>query len=425
MGFPCSSPGKESTSNVGDVGTIPALVRPTGEGKGYALQYSGLENSLDCIVHGVAKSRTQLSNFHFQPHDLVAQKKPQGKEDGSTLLAWFLAAGGHHFHHFILQSQISHASCNLFNQCVVSFISPIFQLYLSSNMSDLTLTIWTTSFLLVWKDEVSERGEWKSWLKAQHSENEDHGIWTNLDSIFKSRDISLPTKVRLVKATVFPVVIYGCESWTVKKAECWRIDAFELWCWRRLLRVPWTARRSNRSILKEINSEYSLEGLMLRLKLQYFGHLMWSTDAGNGWRREEKGSTEDEVIGCITDSTDMSMSKLRELVMDRKAWRAAVHGVTKSHMWLSDWSELNWTELSCLHQQYFWVRTTHRSILQIREILLHLVNYKCLLFCVSNKPPSDANAASAKPMLCVARVENEVWKISRAPLNEEASSSCM
>ena len=248
-------------------------------------------------------------------------------------------------------------------------------------------------------------------------------VMTNLDSILKSRDITLPTKIRLVQAMVFPVVMYGCESWTIKKAECWRTDAFEL-CWRRLLRVPWTARRSNRSILKEISSEYSLEGLMLRLKLQYLGHLMWSTDAGNGWRREEKGSTEDEVIGCITDSTDMSMSKLRELVMDRKAWRAAVRGVTKSHTWLSDWSELNWTELSCLHQQCFWVRTTHRSILQIREILLHLVNYKCLLFCVSKKPPSDANAASAKPMLCVARVENEVWKISRAPLNEEASSSC-
>ena len=249
-------------------------------------------------------------------------------------------------------------------------------------------------------------------------------VITNLDSILKRRDITLPTKVRLVKAMVFPVVLYGCESWTVKKAESRRIDAFELWCWRRLLRVPWTTRRSNKSTLKDISSEYSLEGLMLRLKLQYFGHLMWSTDAGNGWRREEKGSTEDEVIGCITDSTDMSMSKLRELVMDRKAWRAAVHGVTKSHTWLSDWSELNWTELSCLHQQYFWVRTTHHSILQIREILLHLVNYKCLLFCVSNKPPSDANAASAKPMLCVVRVENEVWKISRAPLNEEASSSC-
>ena len=168
-------------------------------------------------------------------------------------------------------------------------------------------------------------------------------VTTNLDSILKSRDITLPTKVHLVKAMVFPVVMYGCESWTMKKAERRRIDAFQLWCWRRLLRVPWTARRSNRSILKEISSEYSLEGLMLRLKLQYLGHLMWSTDAGNGWRREEKGSTEDEVIGCITDSTDMSMSKLRELVMDRKAWRAVVHGVTKSRTQLSNWTELDWT----------------------------------------------------------------------------------
>ena len=124
---------------------------------------------------------------------------------------------------------------------------------------------------------------------------------TNLDSIFKSRDITLPTKVHLVKAMVFPVVMYGCESWTVKKAECWRIDAFELWCWRRLLRVPWTAGRSNQSILKEISPEISLEGMMLKLKLQYFGHLMWrvdsleKTDAGRDWGQEERGTTEDEM----------------------------------------------------------------------------------------------------------------------------------
>ena len=186
--------------------------------------------------------------------------------------------------------------------------------------------------------DESERGEWKSWLKAQHPENYNHGIqshhfmanrWgnsrnserlyflgggskitaviaakkvmTNLDSILKSRDITLPTKVHLVKIMIFPVVMYGCESWTIKKAECQRTDAFELWCWRRLLRVPWTARRSNQSILQEISPEYSLEGLRLKLKLQFFGHLMWRTDigkdpdAGKDWRPEE--STEKEMVG--------------------------------------------------------------------------------------------------------------------------------
>ena len=197
--------------------------------------------------------------------------------------------------------------------------------------------------------DESERGEWKSWPKAQHSENEDYGIWshhfmgnrwgnsgnsvrlyflgskittegdcsheikrrlllgrkvmTNLESIFKSRDTTLPTKVRLVKAMVFPVVMYGCESWTVKKAECWRTDAFEQWCWRRLLRVPWTARRCNQSILKEISPGISLEGMMLKLKLQYFGHLMRrvdsleDSDAGRDCGQEEKGTTEDEMAG--------------------------------------------------------------------------------------------------------------------------------
>ena len=158
---------------------------------------------------------------------------------------------------------------------------------------------------------------------------------TNLDSILKSRDIILPTKVSLVKAMVFPIVMYGCESWTIKKAEHQKIDAFELWCWRRLLRVPWTARGSNQSILKEISSEYSLEGLMLKLKLQYSGHLMQRTDTlektlmlGKDWRWEEKGMTEDEMIDDITNSTDMS--KLQELVVDREIWRAAVHEVTES-----------------------------------------------------------------------------------------------
>ena len=208
-------------------------------------------------------------------------------------------------------------------------------------------TVETVSDIIFWSSKITADGDCSHEIKRHLLLG--RKVMTNLDSILKSRDITLPTKVHLVKAMVFTVVMYGCESWTVKKAERWRIDAFELWCWRRLLRVLWTARRFNQSILKDISPGCSLKGLMLRLKLQYFGHHMWRVDSlektlmlgGIGGRRR-RGRQRMRWLDGITDLMHMSLGELQELVMNREAWCSVIHGVSKNRTRLSDWTELNW-----------------------------------------------------------------------------------